>query len=238
MPIWTRSSTNWECLSLRRIWLPVLAFTLAESAFFDSERIKSTPPVRMLIACSGCMLGLIEPDEAARRVEKLLGSLSQDTLSPGGLAAMLCAAQYLRQRMSDCDAALRKLPADIEAAALRMPLEKAAGTLSLLLAAARGDMSSEQAAGRLAEAGVPPPVDLLFLPLQRAKTSPVYPVSLPLTHPHTFLKKQLLAKDAPVFLPEPAIKGLFLAAAALDHPFLALLERSPVTGPYMPLLYA
>jgi len=83
---------------------------------------------------------------------------------------------------------------------------------------------------------MPEPHDLLFLPMQRAKASPVYPLSLPLTHPHTFLRRQLLCKDAPVFLPDPASRFLFLAAAALDHPFYALLERSPVTGPYAPLL--
>ena len=84
---------------------------------------------------------------------------------------------------------------------------------------------------------IPEPLDLLFLPLESAKSSPVYPLSLPLTHPHTFLRMQLLAKEQPVFLPKPASQFLFLSAAALNHPFFALLERSPVAGPYMPLLF-
>lgn len=211
--------------------------TLAESAFWDSDSTDAPPPMRMLIACCGCMLGLTEPDEAARRIEKQLDALSQDALSVPGFAAMLCTAQYLRERMRDCDAALRELPMIIEAAALQLPLEKNAGKLGLLLAAARGELSSSEAAARLAKTEAPDPAALLFLPLMSAKASPVYPVSLPLTHPHTFLRRQLLAgDDTPVFLPEPASRVLFLAAAALGHPFHALLERSPIAGPYMPLL--
>jgi len=211
--------------------------SLAEGAFFDSETTAASPSMRMLILCSGCMLGLLEPDEAARRIEKLLDALQQDTLSAPGAAAMLCSAQYLREHMGDCDAALRDLPVKIEAAALRLPHEKAVGRLSLFLSAARKKTPAAQAHAHFAKADAPEPLDLLFLPLESAKASPVYPLSLPLTHPHTFLHRQLLSKDTPIFLPEPALRFLFLSAAALDHPFFALLERSPVTGPYMPLLW-
>lgn len=209
---------------------------LAESAFFDSESAEIQPPMRMLILCCGCMLGLIEPDEAARRIERLLGIFSPDALSLSGFAAMLCAAQYLRQRMGDCDAALRDLPAKVESAALGRPLEKNTSRLRSFLAAARGEIPSAQAVDHLSKPDTPEPLDLLFLPLESAKASPVYPLSLPLTHPHTFLRRQLFAKEAPVFLPEPTLRVLFLTAASLGHPFLPLLERSPVTGPYMPLL--
>lgn len=210
--------------------------TLAESAFFDSETRDTAPPMRILALCSGCMLGILEPDEAARRIEKQLDAPPPGKLSASGLAAMLCAAQYLREQMKDCDAALRKLPEKIESFALAYPLEKTASRLGLFLAAARGDISPAQTDSRLSKPDTPEPPDLLFLPLQSAKASPVYPISLPLTHPHTFLRRQLLAKDAPVFLPEPSSRVLFLTAAALDHPFYALLERSPITGPFMPLL--
>jgi len=209
---------------------------LAGSAFFDSESAEAAPPMHMLITCCGCMLDLLEPDEAARRIEALLGATAQDALTPCGFASMLCAAQYLRERMRDCDAALRELPARIEAAALSLPLEKSSGKLGLFLAAARRELSVSHAQERLPKTEAPEPLDLLFLPLGSAKASPVYPLSLPLTHPHTFLRRQLRAKDAPIFLPEPASRVLFLAAAALGHPFFALLKRSPVAGPYMPLL--
>jgi len=211
--------------------------SLAESAFFDSENAEVSQPMRMLFACCGCMLGLLEPDEAARRVEAQLSALSQDALSASSFAAMLSAAQFLREHMRHCDAALRNLPAQIEAAALALPLEKPTGRLGLFLSTARGECSSEQIHNRLSKMDAPEPLDLLFLPLSSAKDSPVYPLSLPLTHPHTFLKRRMLAKDSPVYLPKPVSSVLFFTAAALNHPFHTLLEHSPITGPYMPLLF-
>lgn len=210
--------------------------TLAENAFFDSESNETSAPMRMLSLCGGCMLGLLEPDEAARQIEKKFDALKPDALPAPGFAAMLCAAQYLREHMSDCDAALRELPAKIENTAIALSLEKSSSKLALFFCAARGEISSAHALARFSKAEEPEPLDLLFLPLSSAKAAPVYPLSLPLTHPHTFLHRQLFEKDTPVFLPEPPSRFLFLAASALNHPFFALLERSPVAGPFMPLL--
>lgn len=209
---------------------------LAESTFFDSADAPCPPSVRMLAACAGSMLGLLEPDEAARQIQSQLNASSP--ISASDCAAQLAAAQYLRENMGDCDAALRELPAAIERHALTLPLERSSGSLFTLLCAARQELSSPMASQRLARCETPEPLDLLFLPMQRSKDTPLYPVSLPLTHPHTFLKRQLLAPDTAARPSDAARRFLFLAAAALGHPFHALLMRSPVAGPYMPLLSA
>ncbi|MBQ4266299.1 MAG: hypothetical protein IJB85_12375 [Clostridia bacterium] len=179
-----------------------LLHSLAENAYFSAGQDKhASPALRMLAACAGCMLGLLEPDEAARQV--------QAQLVPGQAyprafdrAAALTAAQYIRERMSDCDAALRDLPARLE---------------SSVCAAALPD-------------GMTHPIDALFLPLGPAKAMPQHVLTLPLTHPHTFLKRLALSGDA---APDSAAHFLALAAAALGHPFHALLMRSPVAAPYM-----
>ncbi len=212
--------------------------TMAGSAFFDSVNTGASPSLGMLSACAGCMLGLLEPDEAARQAKTQLDTLEDRPLAAHELAALLTSAQYLRERMGDCDAALRELPADIELRALSLPLKPSLGRLSTLLAAAKQAIPAPQALAQMARSGIPEPHDLLFLPLDSTRRTPVYPLSLPLTHPHTFLRRQLLEKNAPTFLPSPASRALFLAAAALGHPFHALLMRSPVSGPYMALFLA
>ena len=212
--------------------------TMAGSAFFDSVNAPASPALGMLSACAGCMLGLLEPDEAARQAQTRLAALEDRPLAAHELSALLASAQFLRERMSDCDAALRELPAGIEQRALSLPLKPSSGRLGALLAAAKQAIPAPQALGQMARSGIPEPHDLLFLPMDSTRRTPVYPLSLPLTHPHTFLRRQLLEKNAPTFLPNPASRALFLAAAALGHPFHALLMRSPVTGPYMALFYA
>jgi len=211
--------------------------TLSEGAFFDSLSARCSPSMRMLAACAGCMLGLLEPDEAARQAQAQLASLQDTPVSAAALAAQLVSAQFLRERMGDCDAALRELPADIERHALSLPLARSHGRLSVLLAAARQECSEPQALKHLARSEAPEPAELLFLPMQSVRHTPVYPVSLPLTHPHTFLNKRLLAADTAQRPTDAAMRFLFLCAATLGHPFHALLERSPVAGPYMPLLF-
>lgn len=186
--------------------------TLAKSAYFDAAQAESAPPaLRMLAACAGCMLGMLEPDEAARQAQALLAS-GPAVDSPSEHASLLVSAQFLRERMADCDAALRALPAQIEAYA-----REKAGALPPFLSAAPGT-----------------PLDALFLPLGPARRMAQHAVTLPLTHPHTYLKR-LLSGAGPDG--DPLARFLALAAAALDHPFHALLLRSPVAAPYAPLLY-
>lgn len=211
---------------------------MAEGSFFDSTDSSGSPPLRMLAACVGCMLGILEPDEAARQAKAQLDALENQPVSAYEMSALLAAAQFLREKMGDCDASLRELPGDIENKTLSLPLRPSLGRLRALLAAARQEISTAQALEQMARSGIPEPQELLFLPLQSVKSTPVYPLSLPLTHPHTFLQRQLLEKKAPTFLPDPASSVLFLAAAALGHPFHTLLIRSPIAGPYMPLLFA
>ena len=204
--------------------------SLAENAFFDAQRDPAPPPaLGMLAACAGAMLGLVECDEAARRSETLLrAGLSIHT--PAEEAAALVCAQYLREQMSRCDAALRGLPAEIECAVLALPPSEADGMLGALLRAARRRGAYQPP--HCAQTGEN---DALFLPLGPTASSPRTALSLPLTHPHTFLD------SAPVCAGQEGSavsRFLFLAAGALSHPFFPLLLRSPVSGPYAPLLYA
>ena len=68
---------------------------------------------KLYAACAGCMLGVLEPDEAARQTQALLAA-GPAVDSPVEHAALLVCAQFLRERMADCDAALRALPAQLE----------------------------------------------------------------------------------------------------------------------------
>ncbi|MGN0996814.1 MAG: hypothetical protein ACI4PG_07875 [Candidatus Ventricola sp.] len=208
--------------------------TLADAAFFDAHGAAPSA-LGMLAACAGCMLGLLEPDEAARQVQTAL-----DTRTPAPdaaqQAALLVCAQLLRERMGACDAALRDLPARLEQHALAQPLPQEDGRLAAFLCAARRKEASPEALSALADAGAGQPLDALFLPLRPAGAMARHPLTLPLTHPHAFLRRQLLP-DAAGELPfEPVGRFLALAAAALSHPFCPLLLRSPITGPYAPLL--
>jgi len=62
----------------------------------------------------------------------------------------------------------------------------------------------------------------------------MHSLTLPLTHPHTYLKRRPFKENAEA--DDPVGFFLSLSASALSHPFYALLLRSPVAGPYMPLL--
>ncbi|MGN0773331.1 MAG: hypothetical protein ACI4MP_06010 [Candidatus Ventricola sp.] len=187
--------------------------TLAESAYFDAAQVTHAPPaLRMLAACAGCMLGVLEPDEAARQTQALLAA-GPSVDSPVEHAALLVCAQFLRERMADCDAALRALPAQLEDC-----VRAKAGALPPLPGAPQDD-----------------PLCALFLPLGPARRMAQHAITLPLTHPHTYLKR-LLPDGNPTG--DPLARFLALAAAALDHPFHALLLRSPAAAPYAVMMYA
>ena len=185
---------------------------MAESAYFDAAQDVHAPAaLRMLAACAGCMLGVLEPDEAARQTQVLL-TAEPAVDSPVENAAHLVCAQFLRERMADCDAALRALPAQLEEYA-----RKKAGTQTPFPSASQDD-----------------PLAALFLPLGPAGRTAQHAMTLPLTHPHTYLK-HLLPDGNPTG--DSLARFLALAAAALDHPFHALLLRSPVAAPYAVMLY-
>ena len=186
--------------------------SMAERAYFDAAQAHDAPPaLQMLAACAGSMLSVLEPDEAARQTQALLAP-DPPVCSSVERAALLVCAQYLRERMADCDAALRALPAQLEDCA-----RAKAASLPPFPDAQEDD-----------------PLSALFLPLGPASRMAQHAVTLPLTHPHTYLKRLLYESPAG----DPLPRFLALAAAALDHPFHALLMRSPVAAPYAPLLYA
>ncbi|MBQ2991280.1 MAG: hypothetical protein IJD60_08315 [Clostridia bacterium] len=210
--------------------------SLAEAAFFScfsSEQPGTPLTLRMLTACAGAMLGLLEPDEAARHVQTLFEQLQ----APGtagdaavSQAAMIASAQYLRETMERCDAALRPLPARIDSYVLSHSPAQSRDALGTLLRAAL----SEQAPYTCAPAADASALSALFLPLRPIRDTPMHALTLPLTHPHTYLRRQ----NAGLLPPpdDPCGSFLSLCAAALGHPFHALLLRSHVTAPYMPLL--
>lgn len=201
--------------------------SLAENAYFSTAQ-SSPSAFSILSACAGCMLGLLEPDEAARHALSLLET-GISCRAAAEQAALLASAQYLRERMLDFDAALRSLPEKLEALVLAAPPE-GAGVLASLIHAAH-----DEAFHRPPEDGLGDLLDLLFLPLGPAKETTQHPLSLPLTHPHTFLRRQLLeTANGKADAADDALgRFLFLAAAALGHPFYALLLRSPVAGAYV-----
>lgn len=200
--------------------------TLAEGAYFDAAQHHAAPPaLQMLTACAGCMLGLLEPDEAGRQIQALLHHRPA-MRNPAEHAAVLVCAQALRERMSACDAALRELPAQLDELVLAQPQPEASGLLGAWLRAAHAKEGAQPLVHRAGGA-----LDFLFLPLQPVRRMARSEISLPLTHPHTFLRSRLLNDDI-----SPSGRFLGLAAAALQHPFYPLLTRSPVTGPYAALL--
>lgn len=227
--------------------------SLAEASFYklpDAPDEGIPPPRLMLAACAGCMLRLLEPDEAARRVSALLASLeaTAPTLSAGDIACLLASAQYLRERMGDCDAVLRPLPAQLEAFALSLPAPEDEGLLCELIRMCKsGDTSaasldalrvfvpSSSRKGRKSGLiSAVKPVDALFLPSGlRASSGPAL---TPLTHPHAFLRTQLLEADVPDMEESTAVDRFLVLAAALGLPFGPLLLRSPVVAPFAPVL--
>lgn len=189
---------------------------LAQEAFALSGS-RAQPGSAMLAACAGCMLGFLEPDEAARRVQSLCASLPPLQDAPDEQACALTAAQFLREHMGSCDAALRELPAQIEAACIsaesRAPSSRnfpdnekkrdEPALISMLL-----ERDSAHAA--------------LFLPLRLAHSV------CPATHPHAFLRGTLPESAAES---DGAWAFLFLCDAALGHPFMPIFWRSPHAMP-------
>lgn len=189
---------------------------LAQEAFALSCS-RAQPGSAMLAACAGCMLGFLEPDEAARRVQSLCADLPPLQDAPDEQACALTAAQFLREHMGSCDAALRELPAQIESACIsaesRAPSSRnfpdnekkrdKPALISMLL-----ERDSAHAA--------------LFLPLRLAHSV------CPATHPHAFLRGTLPESAAES---DGAWAFLFLCDAALGHPFMPIFWRSPLAMP-------
>ncbi|MDO5377752.1 MAG: hypothetical protein Q4G52_05395 [Clostridia bacterium] len=225
--------------------------SLAEASFYtlpDAPDESAAAPRLMLAACAGCMLRLLEPDEAARRVSALLAPLEA---SPGALCAseiscLLASAQYLRERMSDCDAALRPLPARLEALARACPPPEDDGLLAGLLRLCQTGDSSAPALDALRAFQPPhakqpdgllpqtPSLDALFLPFGYCVSSA--PMLMPLTHPHAFLRAHFLEIGKDAAESAAAVDRFLVLAAALGLPFGPLLLRSPVVAPYAPVL--
>lgn len=218
--------------------------SLAEASFYTLSGEES-PPRLMLAACAGCMLRLLEPDEAARRVSSLLARLEEapPALGAGDIACLLASAQYLREQMGDCDAALRPLPAQLDALARAMPEPVENGPLAAFLSLCRAGDASGEALDALrarlplhsdegsGSPGALKPLDALFLP--RVLPAHASPALMPLTHPHAFLRSQLLESDADG---TDAVDRFLVLAAALGLPFGPLLLRSPAVAPYAPVL--
>ena len=188
------------------------------------------PAVSMLCACAACMLGALEPDEAARCVERLLPDLAKalhgGRCPAAEYAAALTSAQYLREQMGACDAALRDLPAQLETLLLSAPAPQEDSLLARLLRAAWAEDSSliraQAARSDRAE-------DALFLPPVLLASAQEHPDTQPLTHPHTYLRHCAAAGGKPA--DSSPLRALSLASAALDHPFRALFLRSPLIAP-------
>lgn len=207
--------------------------SLARTAFLrlpsDRGAQPEPAPMRMLAACAGCMLGLLEPDEAARRVQALL-PLPEDASSAAQQAALLVCAQYLRERMADCDAALRPLPAALENAVRACPPPREDSPLGLLLRAARSPLSAKEL---IPHPGSAAPEDALFLPMP-PEACPQGCALEPLARPHTFLMQPAEQKQGGEA--DALLRFLALACVSLGSPFAALLSRSPLAEPAMPLL--
>ena len=218
--------------------------TLAEHAFYTAEQT-AYPGRRMLCACAGCMLGLLEADEAARRIatsllhaQSLIASVHTDPDTPtpavdaAELACALSSAQFLREHMGDCDAALRTLPAEIEALYLSLNVQEDGGLLCALMQAAVSRQAPLSIMQR-GEGGMA--MDALFLPRRLMRNLPQDSSLRPLMLPHTFLRAQVQG-DEKSAAPDEAQRFLMLCGAALEQPFEKLLWRTPAAEPYAPLL--
>lgn len=207
--------------------------SLARTAFLrlPAHSRDDAPPFCMLAACAGCMLGLLEPDEAARRVQALLPLLTDAPLPAAQQAALLVCAQYLRERMADCDAALRPLPAMLDNAVRACPAPDGYSPLSSLLHAARAHSAPNAA---LIEPGSGTPEDALFLPAALSVCPPGGAME-PLIRPHTFLTRQSEEHEQGGEA-DSVLRFLALASSALHAPFASLLSRSPLAEPALPLL--
>ncbi len=207
----------------------------AESLYFSlAQQPSAFPGQRMLSHGAALLLGLLEPDEAARHVEALLPALHEQLQSPEydalSCAAALCAAQLLRERMGECDAALRPLPGQVEALILRAPAPQGQTLLARLVRAALFEDSAP-----LRTPGAPDAsADGLFLPLSLLNVQAPDDATLPLTHPHTYI-----ARKSPCPATEACdVRFLSLVSAFLDRPLQALFARSAIIAPVMPALAA
>lgn len=209
--------------------------TMAESAFLSLAY--SSSPAHLLCACAGCMLGLLEPDEAARRAEHILEQC--EAKNAFDACCLLVSAQFFSEHMAQCDAALRALPAHIEAKVRSACIEDENTPLATLLDAALHSAPTPQAIRALEQTKNGSPMDALFLPpdwLSRQNAP------FALTHPHTFLRQQALPAVSPNTKSDPpaessqASRFLVLSYVALGAPYSSLLLRSALVAPYAPLL--
>ena len=215
----------------------------AEALFHAlQDEAPSDPAQRMLSHCGACLLGTLEADEAARNVQALLPALKAQLADAHAIprACALTCAQLLRERMGQCDAALRPLPGELESLVLASPAPKGDGLLARLLCAAlREDSTPLRGA-----AGTDAPANVLFLPAHLLRIAKPSPALLPLTHPHTYLARRALPPDHPLAEDEKTLlrlsaeerelRYLALADSVLDGAFAALFARSPVASPLFP----
>lgn len=197
---------------------------LAQEAFSLSGS-RAQPGSAMLAACAGCMLGFLEPDEAARRVQSLCADLPPLQNAPDEQACALTAAQFLREHMGSCDAALRELPAQIEAACMSATDCDASKSCSRK-PSVRNSTNNEKKRDKPTLISMLLERDsahaALFLPLRLAHSV------CPATHPHAFLRGTLPESSAES---DGAWTFLFLCDAALGHPFMPIFWRSPLVMP-------
>lgn len=219
----------------------------AEALFHAlQDEAPSDPALRMLVHCGACLLGTMEPDEAARNVQALLPALKAQLSDAHAIprACALTCAQLLRERMGQCDAALRPLPGVLESLVFASPATEGDGLLARLLCAAL----REDSAPLRGDAGTNTPADVLFLPAHLLRIAGPSPALLPLTHPHTYLARRALPPDHPLAEDEKTLlrfsaeerelRYLALADSVLDGAFAALFARSPVAAPLFPALLA
>ena len=221
----------------------------AEALYHALQKEKPADPARrMLVECGACLLGTLEPDEAARRVQTLVPAFKAHLIDrPEAFcrAAALACAQVLREQMGQCDAALRPLPGELEALVLSAPSPQGDAPLARLLCAAL----REDSAPLRGSLGPGRPEDALFLlPFAACGKDPLSPALMPLTHPRTYLARRALPPDHPLSQNEETLlrftteerelRFLALASAVLGHPFAAAFARSPVAAPYLPELLA
>lgn len=211
----------------------------AETAYYAAEE-QGDPCQRMLCACCGCLLGILEPDEAARRAQHALPALAQrDAYGAQSLAALLASAQFFREHMAECDAALRDLPARLEAQARAFPPPEDTCLLGAFLRAA---LAEDDAAFTAAPLRADAAGDALFLPLVLLHTEEVPDAALPLLRPHTYVRRRNLPKDHEGALAEaldmhdPLLRLFCLTSSAEGRPFEKLFLRSPIVAPYAALL--
>lgn len=220
----------------------------AEALYHALQKEEPSEPARRMLAdCGACLISILEPDEAARRVQALLPALRAhlaDGQEAFPRAAALACAQLLRERMGQCDAALRPLPGELEALGLSAPSPQGDGPLARLLCAAL----REDSAPLRQPIGTGAPADALLLPDVHGDAGVSSPALLPLTHPRTYLARHALPPDHPLCQNEETLlrlsaeerelRFLALASAVLGHPFAAAFARSPVAAPYLPELWA